>query len=35
MRYGYKKTPVVSAFRGTGVLSYDGRVWKNSTDLIL
>lgn len=35
MRHGYKKTPVVSAFRGTGVLSYDGRVRENSTDLIL
>ena len=35
MRHDYKKTPVASAFRGTGVLFYDGRVWENSTDLIL
>lgn len=35
MRHGYKKTPVASAFRGTGVLSYDGKVWENFTDLIL
>ncbi len=35
MRHDYKKTPVASRFRGTGVLSYDGRVWENSTDLIL
>ena len=35
MRHDYKKTPVAFAFRGTGVLSYDGKVWENSTDLIL
>lgn len=35
MRYVYKKTPVSSGFRGTGVLSYDGRVWENSIDLVL